>query len=387
MTQLAVAGLDKRFGAHQVLSDLSLDVPAGSLTAILGPSGSGKTTLLRVLAGFEHADAGTVRIGAAMADGPGVFLPPERRRIGYVPQEGSLFPHLTVAANVAFGLSRRTWGRDRRARRCAELLEAVGLGGLDRRYPHQLSGGQQQRVALARALAIAPEVVLLDEPFASLDANLRASVRADVQQLLKESGTTAVLVTHDQDEALSTADRVAVLRDGGIAQCATPQELYCRPVDADMARFIGEANLIPGVLSGTSVQTVLGLLAVTGPGPGADGAGAAAAGRNGSDGPRLRPAMVLIRPEQVELVPGSPGPALAADGDGDGDGDGLTGRITGYGYHGHDAVITVQPEQDPQAPALTVRTLGGQALSPGSRVTLRARGPVIAWPQRDPAGS
>ena len=249
MTQLAVAGLDKRFGAHQVLADLSLDVPAGSLTAILGPSGSGKTTLLRVLAGFEHADAGTVRIGSAMADGPGVFLPPERRRIGYVPQEGSLFPHLTVAANVAFGLSRRTWGRDRRARRCAELLEAVGLGGLDRRYPHQLSGGQQQRVALARALAIAPEVVLLDEPFASLDANLRASVRADVQQLLKESGTTTVLVTHDQDEALSTADRVAVLRDGGIAQCAAPQELYCRPVDADMARFIGEANLIPGVLS------------------------------------------------------------------------------------------------------------------------------------------
>ena len=191
MTQLAVAGLDKRFGAHQVLSGLDLDVPAGSLTAILGPSGSGKTTLLRVLAGFEHADAGTVRIGSAVADGPGVFLPPERRRIGYVPQEGSLFPHLTVAANVAFGLSRRTWGRERRGKRCADLLEAVGLGGLDRRYPHQLSGGQQQRVALARALAIAPEVVLLDEPFASLDAHLRASVRADVQQLLKESGTTS----------------------------------------------------------------------------------------------------------------------------------------------------------------------------------------------------
>jgi iron(III) transport system ATP-binding protein len=147
-----------------------------------------------------------VRIGSRPADGPGVFLPPERRRIGYVPQEGSLFPHLTVAANVAFGLSRRTWGRERRSKRGADLLEAVGLGGLDRRYPHQLSGGQQQRVALARALAIAPEVVLLDEPFASLDANLRASVRADVQQLPKESGTTSVLVT-DQDEALSTADR------------------------------------------------------------------------------------------------------------------------------------------------------------------------------------
>ena len=376
MTLLAVAGLDKRFGAHQVLAGLDLDVPAGSLTAILGPSGSGKTTLLRILAGFEHADAGTVRIGSAIADGPGVFLPPERRRIGYVPQEGSLFPHLTVAANVAFGLSRRKFGRARRGQRSAELLEAVGLAGLDRRYPHQLSGGQQQRVALARALAIAPEVVLLDEPFASLDAHLRASVRADVQQLLKETGTTTVLVTHDQDEALSTADRVAVLRDGAIAQCAAPQELYCRPVDADMARFIGEANLIPGVLNGSSVQTLLGVLAVTGADPADPGGAAPPANGNGTG---HRPAMVLIRPEQVELVPGRPGPARAADGDE----GGLTGKITGYGYHGHDAVVTVQPERDPQAPPLTVRTLGGQALSPGSRVTLRARGPVIAWPQPD----
>jgi iron(III) transport system ATP-binding protein len=380
MTQLAVAGLDKSFGAHQVLCGLDLDVPAGSLTAILGPSGSGKTTLLRVLAGFEHADAGTVRIGSALADGPGVFLPPERRRIGYVPQEGSLFPHLTVAANVAFGLNRRTWGRERRSKRGADLLEAVGLGGLDRRYPHQLSGGQQQRVALARALAIAPEVVLLDEPFASLDANLRASVRADVQQLLKESGTTSVLVTHDQDEALSTADRVAVLRDGRIAQCAAPQELYSCPVDADMARFIGEANLIPGTLNGSSVQTLLGRLAVTGADP---GAGRNGQGGNGSGGPGHRPAMVLIRPEQVELIPGTPEPGPAGDTGPESRGPGgLTGRITGYGYHGHDAVVTVQPERDPQGPPLTVRTLGGQALSLGSRVTLRAHGPVIAWPQR-----
>jgi iron(III) transport system ATP-binding protein len=387
MTQLAVAGLDKSFGAHQVLSGLDLEVPAGSLTAILGPSGSGKTTLLRVLAGFEHADAGTVRIGPALADGPGVFLPPERRRIGYVPQEGSLFPHLTVAANVAFGLNRR----ERRSKRCADLLEAVGLGGLDRRYPHQLSGGQQQRVALARALAIQPEVVLLDEPFASLDASLRASVRADVQQLLKESGTTSVLVTHDQDEALSTADRVAVLRDGGIAQCAAPQELYSCPVDADMARFIGEANLIPGTLNGSSVQTLLGRFAVTGAGPGAGGGpGAdpgAAGGRNGHSGNGERPAMVLIRPEQVELIPGTPDPVPAGGaGPGSSDpgrtgADGVTGRITGYGYHGHDAVVTVQPEQDPQGPPLTVRTMGGQPLPPGSRVTLRAHGPVIAWPQ------
>ena len=262
MTQLTVTGLDKAFGRHRVLSGLDLGVAEGSLTAILGPSGSGKTTLLRILAGFERADAGTVRIGAAVADGPGAFLPAERRRIGYVPQEGSLFPHLTVEANIGFGLKRSERRRRDRPGRTADLLDAVGLRGFARHYPHQLSGGQQQRVALARALAIQPEIVLLDEPFASLDAHLRASVRADVQRLLKEAGTTTVLVTHDQDEALSTADFVAVLRAGRIAQCAAPQELYRRPVDADMAAFIGDANLVPGVLNGASVETLFGRLPV-----------------------------------------------------------------------------------------------------------------------------
>ena len=227
MRHVTVTGLGKAFGAHPVLAGLDLEVPAGSLTAILGPSGSGKTTLLRLLAGFERADAGTIGIGGVLVDGPGVHLPPERRRIGYVPQEGSLFPHLTVAANVGFGLpARRHGARQRRAGQVEALLETVGLAGFGRRYPHQLSGGQQQRVALARALAIEPAVVLLDEPFASLDAHLRASVRADVQEIFRRAGTTAVLVTHDQDEALSVADRVAALRDGRIAQCAPPDDLY-----------------------------------------------------------------------------------------------------------------------------------------------------------------
>jgi len=238
MRQVAVTGLHKAFGAHPVLSGLDLEVRAGSLTAILGPSGSGKTTLLRLLAGFERADAGAISIGDGLVDGPGVDVPPERRRIGYVPQEGSLFPHLTVAANVGFGLS----ARERRGGRVASMLELVGLGGLGRRYPHQLSGGQQQRVALARALTIEPAVVLLDEPFASLDAHLRASVRADVQEIFRRAGTTAVLVTHDQDEALSTADRVAALRDGKIAQCAPPEDLYRRPADPSLARFAGDAR-------------------------------------------------------------------------------------------------------------------------------------------------
>ena len=370
MTQLAVTGLYKAFGSLPVLTGVDLEVPAGSLTAILGPSGSGKTTLLRVLAGFERADGGTVRIGDTMADGSGVHIPPERRRIGYVPQEGSLFPHLTVQGNVGFGIP----ARERRGRRTSDLLDAVGLAGRAGRYPQQLSGGQQQRVALARAMAIRPEIVLLDEPFASLDANMRASVRADVQQLFREAGTTAVLVTHDQDEALSIADRVAVLRDGKIAQCAAPQDLYVRPVDADLARFIGDANLIDGKLAGSAdsagtggsagaagpagaeVDTVFGRLAVV---PGSQAA---------APSPGL--VTVLIRPEQLELQPaGAGGPGC------------LAGHVVAYGYHGHDAVVRVQPEHDSGTPAIMVRTVGGPWLAPGSPVTVRARGPVITWPR------
>ena len=196
------------------------------------------------------------------------FVPCERRRIGYVPQEGALFPHLSVGRNVAFGLARA----DRRGTRVDELLELVGLAGLARRYPHQLSGGQQQRVALARALASGPEIVLLDEPFSSLDASLRASVRADVHDVLRLAGATSILVTHDQDEALSMADQVAILRGGVIAQINTPSSLYRLPRDAELAQFLGEANLVEGTASGKMVPTALGELEMA---PGAGGRGAA----------------------------------------------------------------------------------------------------------------
>jgi iron(III) transport system ATP-binding protein len=350
MRQLEVAGLRKSFGSHPVLTGLDLSVPAGSLTAILGPSGSGKTTLLRLLAGFERADAGTITIGDTVVDGPRVYVPPERRRIGYVPQEGSLFPHLTVAANVGFGLPARL----RKTGKVDRLLETVGLGGLGRRYPHQLSGGQQQRVALARALAIEPAIVLLDEPFASLDAHLRASVRADVQRIFRDSGTTAVLVTHDQDEALSVADRVAVLRDGTIAQYDAPEDLYTRPADPDLAAFIGDANLLAGEHVAGSVQTSLGLLPLVHNEPGF---------------PPTGHVTVLVRPEQIELGP--------PDGE-------IRATVVSYGYHGHDAVVRVQPETSPagdeDCQPILVRVLGGQRqLPPGSPVTLLAKGPVIAW--------
>ncbi len=360
MRDVTVTGLYKAFGTHQVLTGVDLEVPTGSLTAILGPSGSGKTTLLRMLAGFERADAGSIRIGDRLVDGPGTYLAPERRRIGYVPQDGSLFPHLTVEANVGFGLP----ARQRRGARTAGLLETVGLGGLGRRYPHQLSGGQQQRVALARALAIEPAVVLLDEPFAALDAHLRASVRADVQDIFRRAGTTAVLVTHDQDEALSVADRIAALRHGRIAQYAAPDELYTRPADAELAGFIGEANLLDGVLTGGLVDTVLGRLPV-------DPAATAADGQ----------VTVLVRPEQIDLgAEAGPPPE-----------GGVAARVVSHDYHGHDIVVHLRPEDTGGERAgtgtdLIARLAGGNPLPSGARVSLRARGPVYAWPKDLNAG-
>jgi iron(III) transport system ATP-binding protein len=351
VTELSVQGVYKAFGRHPVLTGVDLTVPAGSLTAILGPSGSGKTTLLRVLAGFDRPDAGTVRIGDQLADGPDAHVPPERRRIGYVPQEGSLFPHLSVAANVGFGLP----AGQRRGPRIGELLDSVGLAGLGKRYPHQLSGGQQQRVALARALAIEPALVLLDEPFAALDAHLRASVRADVAQIFAARGTTAILVTHDQDEALSMADRVAVLRDGQIAQYAAPQDLYISPADPELAGFIGEANLLDGQLTGgTGVRTVFGELALT-----------AAAGLEPG------PVTVLVRPEQL-AVEAAGGPSA---------GSYVPGQVVACHYYGHDAVLRVRLTEAAAAPEIIVRTAGGPQLAAGTDVVVRATGPVRAWPR------
>ena len=241
---LRVSALAKSFGATPVLRGLDLLVAEGHLVAILGASGGGKTTLLRLLCGFEQADAGTIAIGGAVVDGVvdgrPVHVRSERRRVGYVAQDGALFPHLSVADNILFGLSRA--GRRERARAEA-LLELVGLpASYALRPPQALSGGEQQRVALARALAPRPRLVLLDEPFSALDAFLRAGTRRAVADALAQAGASALLVTHDQSEALSLGDRVGVLRDGRLVQVATPSELYRHPVDARLARFVGEAT-------------------------------------------------------------------------------------------------------------------------------------------------
>jgi iron(III) transport system ATP-binding protein len=353
VTSVSVSGVFKAYGSRPVLTGANLEVEDGALVAILGPSGSGKTTLLRALAGFERVDAGRISLGTVVADDGRRYLPPEERNIGYVPQEGALFPHLSAERNVAFGLSKA----ERRDGRVAELLEMVGLRGLERRYPHQLSGGQQQRVALARALAVHPGVVLLDEPFDSLDAGLRASVRADVREVLRAADTTAVLVTHDQDEALSFADEVAVLRDGEIAQVASPQELYTRPVDVGVAGFVGQANLIPAMVSDGMARSFLGDLHMAA-GPAADG-----------------PVMVLVRPEQLRLT------APGADGI-------LGGVVTHQEYYGHDAVVRVRitrsssktengaAPEDPEE--LVVRTEGYDLPAVGEVVCVHVEGEVIA---------
>ncbi|HWL36849.1 MAG TPA: ABC transporter ATP-binding protein [Frankiaceae bacterium] len=326
-----VRGVVKAFGPVEVLRGVSLSVEPGSVTAVLGPSGCGKTTLLRVIGGFERPDAGTVHVGGRDV----TRTPAHERRIAMVPQEGALFPHLSVAANVGFGLPRAS----RRGPRVEELLDLAGLGGLGGRMPYELSGGQQQRVAVARALAPQPSVVLLDEPFSALDAGLRASIRDDVLGLLRAHDTTAILVTHDQDEALSAADVVAVMRSGLIVQAAPPAEVYAAPVDLDVARFLGDANVLRGTYADGVVACPLGRVPASGSGTEVD---------------------VLVRPEHLAI-----GEA------------GVRGVVTGRRYFGHDAMVTVRLADGTEA---RVRTPLATAYAPGDEVGVACTGPVVAYP-------
>jgi iron(III) transport system ATP-binding protein len=361
MSALEVTDVWKSYGATPVLRGVSLSVADSSLTAILGASGAGKSTLLRVVAGFEAADAGTVSLGGVLTDDGRRRVPPERRHIGYVPQDGALFPHLTVRANAAFALPRR----ERHGGFVNEMLDLVGLADFGRRYPHELSGGQQQRVAIARALASRPKLVLLDEPFAALDASLRSSVRADVLGALRATDTAGVLVTHDQDEALSCADSVAVLHDGVILQVGAPRSVYSTPADPWTAAFLGTANLLPGVsetatTGGARVRTALGRHVLRDP-------------EQTASATRLS---VLIRPEQITLSRierGSGVPRQESE-------DAVTGKVTDIRYHGHDVLVTVDVAGSGPVQA---RVHGAEPPSSGDEVVLAVGDPVIAWPAAD----
>jgi iron(III) transport system ATP-binding protein len=329
---LQVRDVRVRFGSTVALNGFGLDLSSGVILALLGPSGCGKTTALRVIAGLEVPESGQVRLDGRLLTGGRTLVPPERRRIGMVFQEGALFPHLDVWHNVAFGLPN---GQGERA---AKVIEQVRLTGLERRLPHELSGGQQQRVALARALAPGPEVILLDEPFSNLDASLRASVRGEVRDVLRRAGATALVVTHDQEEALAVADEVAVMDGGRILQSGTPHDLYEAPAGPDVARLLGDANFLPGRVSGGLVATTIGAV----PGPGLP------------DGP----VEVMVRPEHVGV---DLDPASAA-------------VVIGVEFYGHDQMILVHL---PDGTSVRARPLGlRRDLSEGVHVRLAVNGPL-----------
>ncbi len=311
-----VSGLTKAFAGTTVLDGVDLELAQGSTTAIVGSSGCGKTTLLRLIAGFETPDAGTIVISGQQVNGPGVHIPAHRRAVGYVAQDGALFPHLTVGQNIAYGLP----GSYRSAavrQRVAELLETVALEPAHAaRRPHQLSGGQQQRVALARSLARQPKLMLLDEPFNALDAGLRASTRKAVAHLLSAAGVTTLVVTHDQEEAMSISDRVAVMRHGRFTQVGTPREVYRHPVDRFTAEFLGECVFVPCTVSAGVATCALGRVPVD---------------PSVTDGD----ATVMLRPEQLVATEVS-----------DSERQSGVGAVIGTEFLGHDVLLTIDPGGD-----------------------------------------
>ena len=280
-TSVSLRDLTRAFGAARALNEMSLEIAPGELVALLGPSGCGKTTALRIVAGFEYADAGQVLIDGKDVSG----VPAAKRDMGMVFQSYSLFPNMSALDNVAFGLRMRKVAGGARRKRAAELLDMVGLAPQSGQYPHQLSGGQQQRVALARALAVEPRVLLLDEPLSALDAKVRLQLREQIRTLQQRLGTTTLFVTHDQEEALSMADRVGVMRAGRLEQVADPAELYSRPATAFVAEFVGTMNRLPAELGGgASTVTVLGTTVPVQPG-----------------GPDSGPVDALVRPENLTV--------------------------------------------------------------------------------------
>ncbi|MDP9412166.1 MAG: ABC transporter ATP-binding protein [Actinomycetota bacterium] len=330
-------GVSRSYGTVAAVRGLDLEVGSGEILALLGPSGCGKTTTLRLIAGFETPDAGTVEVGGKIVAGAGTRIPPEKRRVGMVFQDYALFPHLSVAQNVAYGLPN---GKKRKAR-VEEVLALAHLEGLGERMPHELSGGQQQRVALARALAPEPAVVLLDEPFSNLDAALRTRVRIEMREILTDAGATAVFVTHDQEEALSLADEVAVMMNGTIAQKAAPEDLYHSPASREVAKFVGEANFLRGTAGEGCVRCVLGEIPAACPYKGEVEA--------------------MLRPEALRLTASPEGDAT----------------VVGREFYGHDQLLKIRLSC---GDVLHSRLGAGLGLKVGDRVSVEVAGRAVAFP-------
>lgn len=336
---LTATNLVRRYGGVSAVDHVDLTVQRGSLTALLGPSGCGKTTVLRLIAGLERPDEGTISLSGKPVEGPGLHVSAERRGVGLVFQDNVLFPHLTVAGNVGYGVPSHE-----RSVTTARMLELVGLAGLDRRLPHEVSGGQQQRAALARTLAADPQLVLLDEPFSQLDAHLREQVRSDMVEALQRTKSTALLVTHDQDEALALADEVIVMANGRIHQVGSPRDIYQRPADRFVAEFIGDATLIPARM------TADGLV-------GTDFGELVALGRIPSTS-----TLAVVRPEAVRIG--------SATSDEPGARRALVTRVV---FQGRDNLVELTSEH---GIAIKARSAGTDPVSAGDPVSVTVQGPV-----------
>lgn len=336
---IQLTNVSKSYEGSCAVESVSFSVERGQLLVLLGPSGCGKTTTLRLVAGLERPDSGTITLDGAQVAGDGTWVPPERRRVGMVFQDYALFPHLTIADNILFALKNSPFSDKRH--RIQEMLALTGLDGLGKRFPHQLSGGQQQRVALARALAPQPSVVLLDEPFSNLDATLRKAMRNDVRRMLKEAGATTIFVTHDQEEALSIADTVAVMQGGRLLQIDTPQEIYLHPQTREVATFVGEANILRGTANGDIVDTPLGLLPL-------------ARGQQG-------PVEVVIRPEAITLSAEAEGNA----------------HVVGLSFHGDHQSVDICTDDGIR---LEAHIWAHIPFALGQRVRTQIAGDVVAFP-------
>jgi iron(III) transport system ATP-binding protein len=339
VSSLEISHLKVSLGQKLILNDLSFSLVEGQIAALLGPSGCGKTTLLRSIAGLIAPSEGTVRFGKQLVSLSSLVLPSHKRKIGYVPQEGALFPHLSVSKNIAFGLDRSVFTKDQIRQTTKEMLNLVGLQGHENRMPNQLSGGQQTRVALARALAIKPAIVLLDEPFSALDAALRADLRSDVIELLRKSNTTAILVTHDREEALVSADVVALMRDGQIIQQGSPESVYSKPISPAMAISTGDALVLDASRMADGSTSYFFSSA--------------------TNSTFVESGHIVIRPEEIKL-------------DRNLVGEQSIGRISKIDYYGHDAMVTV----DCVGQILKVRIPGPFDYAIGEEVAVKHVGPV-----------